>query len=122
MLREQANLLWRSGKLGQIPSLDDSNGSTVFRSPVVVDRVPTAGTERVAAQETSGGKHKTAARTEIGNGLAGKFRTRGGEAAGRACPWRNYELIGSDTCDQKGSDHRQLSSIRTAANSSRTSL
>jgi hypothetical protein len=75
----------------------------------------------MAAQETSGGKHKTSARTESGNSLAGKFRTRGGKSAGRDCPWRNDELVGSDTCEKNGFNHRQLSLISTAANSSRTS-
>ncbi len=88
---------------------------------MIVDRIVTAGMERMAAQEASGGKGHTFHYTECGNGLASKFRTRGGKTARRERPWRNDELVGSNKCEQNGFDHRQLFSISTAANSSRTS-
>lgn len=88
---------------------------------MVINRVVTAGMERMAAQEASGGKYQTAAHTECGNGLVSKFGTRGGKTAGRACPWRNEELVSSNRCEQKCFDHMQLFLMSTATNSSRTS-
>ncbi len=66
-------------------------------SPIVVNRVVTSGMERMAAQESSGGKDQSSAHTECGDGLASKLRTRGAKTAGRKRPWRNYELVGPNT-------------------------
>jgi hypothetical protein len=88
---------------------------------MVFNRIITTGVERMAAQESSEGEDQTSDYTEGGDGLAGKFRTSGGKTTGRECPWRNYELVSSNGCEQKFFDHKQLFPISTATNSSRTS-